>query len=183
MRAMGVPESTIDYVWSILPALLKYEYIVNAASFFRESIIKVWMSDEDVQEMMVDKSDLPISKAEGAGIETSYQNAFKSIEAIIGEPSKEENKLKQQLIKQGINPDEIVGYKTMEPGKEKVLEKIKIMQINRDKKAAHGKTNTGRDIGYCELKDKQELARYIILKNIAYKLKENEKRLIKEVLY
>jgi hypothetical protein len=173
-NSIGIPKQTLDYVWHIIPALFQYEYLLSATSFFRESITKVWVADDDVFEIMCDSNDLPVSQTERAQIETAYQSAFKSIEAIIGEPSKDKRKLRQQLIGHGLNPDEIVGYElyNMKPGKEKLLHKIQVMQHNRDKKAAHGRTNIERNIGYCELKDKQSLARHVILTNIEYKLKE-----------
>ena len=73
----------------------------------------------------------------------------------------------------GINPDEKVGYDLyeMKPGKETVIKKLLDMHQARDKKAAHGKTNELRNIGYCELKDKQALARYLIASHIETKLK------------
>ena len=60
----------------------------------------------------------------------------------------------------------------MEPGKDKLINKVLDMQGNRDKKVAHGITPK-RGIGYCELNDKQALSRHIILSHIELKLKTN----------
>jgi len=141
---------------------------MDATGFYKESIMQAWVADDDVFEIMSDNLDMPPSQAQRASIETAYQNAFKTIEAIIGEPPKDQRKLRIKLFEVGINPDEEVGYELygMKPGKETVLKKLMDMHQNRDKMAAHGRTTTPRTIGYCELKDKQALARYILLSHI-----------------
>ena len=117
-----------------------------------------------------DMSDLPVSQVERARVETAYQNAFKAVEAVVGEPSKDRRKLRLRLTTRGINPDEMVGYNVYgtKPAKDTILTKLIDMHQTRDKKAAHGKSNVPRTIGYCELRDKQELARYLILTNIDF---------------
>ena len=50
--------------------------------------------DDTIFEIVQDDSDIPTSRTQQAEIETAYQNAFKSIEAIIGEPPSDINKLK-----------------------------------------------------------------------------------------
>jgi len=168
-QSVGVPKQILDYVWRIVPYIVENKSLMDAAHFYRESIGQVWIADEDVLDIVVDNSDIPESQAEKASVETAYQNAFKAIEAIIGEPpKKDERKLRIKLSEAGINPDEKVGYNLyeMKPGKETILKKVVDMHQNRDKMAAHGKTITPRTIGYCELKDKQALARYILLSHI-----------------
>jgi len=174
MKSTGVSSKTLDYVWHIVPTIVKSESLMDASNFYRESITQAWVADDDVFEIMSDNSNIPKSRTERARVETAYQNAFKAIEAIIGEPpTKGERKLRMKLIEAGINPDEKVGYDLyeMKPGKETVIKKLVDMQHNRDKKAAHGKTNETRNIGYCELKDKQALARYLIASHIETELK------------
>lgn len=168
MGATGVGEDVLNKVWCIVPAIVENMPLMNATSFYRESIMQAWVTNPDVSPIMWTKPFIPSSIAERARIETAYQNAFKAIEAIIGEPPKDERKLRVKLIQSGINPDEKVGYEMYgeKPGKETILKKIVNMQHIRDKKAAHAKTTTPRGISYCELKDKQELARYTILSHI-----------------
>jgi len=167
-QSITVPSQVLDYVWRIVPAIVDSKPVMDATNFYRESIAQVWVADDDVFEFMCDNSDIPHSQTQRAHIETAYQNAFKAIEAIIGEPPKDEEKIRMKLRSAGINPDEEVGYNLygMKPGKEPLLKKLMDMQKVRDKKAAHGKTSTPRTIGYGELKDKQALARYVILSRI-----------------
>jgi len=173
MKSTGVSSKTLDYVWHIVPTIVKSESLMDASNFYRESIMQAWVADDTVFEIMADNSDMPSSQADRVCVESAYQNAFKAIEAIIGEPPKDKRKLRMKLIEAGINPDEKVGYDLyeMKPGKETVIKKLVDMHQARDKKAAHGKTNELRNIGYCELKDKQALARYLITSHIETKLK------------
>jgi len=167
-NSVGVPNEVLDYVWRTVPAIVESKSLMDAANFYKESIGQVWVAGDDVFDIMCDNSDMPPSHAQRASVETAYQNAFKAIEAIIGEPPKDKRKLRMKLSEAGINPDEEVGYELygMKPGKETVLKKLMDMHQNRDKMAAHGKTTTPRTIGYCELRDKQALARYILLSHI-----------------
>ena len=168
MESIGVADYVLEEVWRIVPIVVKSKSLMDAANFYKESIGQVWIAGDDVFDIMSYNLDIPPSQAQRARIETAYQNAFKAIEAIIGEPPKDKKKLRVKLLKDGINPDEEVGYNLygMKPGKETLLKKVMDMHQNRDKKAAHGKTNIPRTIGYCELKDKQALARHILLSHI-----------------
>lgn len=170
MHCVGVPSYVLDEVWRIVPAIIKSNSLMDATYFYRESIMQAWVADDDVFDIVSHNSDVPASLAERARIETAYQNAYKAIEAVIGEPPRDERKLRMKLLHGGINPDEKVGYDPygMSPGKEAILEKLLSMQQTRDKKAAHGKTGTERVIGYCELKDKQAFARHLLLDHISY---------------
>ena len=165
---VGVPREVLDAVWRVVPVVMKNKSLMEGVHFYRESILQVYVVDDDVFEIMFNNSDIPASRAERVHIETAYQNAYKAIEAIIGEPPKDERKLRTKLLQAGINPDEKVGYELygMTPGKEALIEKLKNMQQTRDKKVAHGKTSAPRIIGCCEIKDKQALARHILLTHI-----------------
>ncbi len=164
-NAIGVPSEVLGRVLQIVPAVVKNQSLLDAASFYRESITNVCVSDGDLFEMVSDGNDIPTTSSERATVETAYQNAFKSIEAIIGEPPSDQRKFRLKLVKQGFNPDEIVGY--MKLGEQPLMKKILDMQNTRDKKAAHGRRGQPREISYCELKDKQALARYIIIQSMA----------------
>ena len=172
-HAVGVGSDVLDIVWHIVPIIVESESLMNATNFYRESIMQAWVADDAVFDIMRQNSDIPSSQAGRARVETAYQNAFKAIEAVIGEPPKNEGKLRTKLLAAGIDPDETVGFELygMKPGKETIIKKIIDMQRNRDKKAAHGKTDELRNIGYCELKDKQALARYLIVSHIETKTK------------
>jgi len=170
MQSIGIPSEILNYVWRVVPAILESNPLTDATNFYRESIIRVWVADDDVFEVMCDDCDVPTSQAERARLETAYHNAFKAIESIIGEPSKDKRKVRNKLYGIGVNPNEKIGRELygMKPRKETLFKKLKDMHETRDKQAAHAKTNAQRIIGYCELKDKQALARHILLSYIEY---------------
>jgi hypothetical protein len=143
---------------------------MEATHFYRESICLVWIADDDVFEIMCDSSDVPTSLSETVRLQTAYLNAYKAVEAVIGEPPKDKRRLRARLAQVGIDPDEKVGFKLygMTPGIETVLDKLLTMQKMRDKVAAHGKTHARFPITYCELKDKQGFARHFLLTAIEH---------------
>jgi hypothetical protein len=172
-EGIGLPKEILDYIWQTVPVIFENQYITDAVSFYLESIKSTWICDEDIDEIRLDGFDMSPSPFDKASIETSYQNAFKAIEAIIGEPPDDLVKLKNKLEQAGINPENLVGLYELNSNDKKLIEKIVDMQKIRNKKAAHGKTlKAGRNIGYYELKDKQALSRYIILSHIQSKMNE-----------
>ncbi|MDV2989662.1 MAG: hypothetical protein P3T54_05910 [Dehalogenimonas sp.] len=167
-EAIGVPHIILSRVFQAIPIFFLNPPMMNSGSFYRESILKIWLCEDDVSELSLD-GDTPTSVVEKTNIETAYQNAYKAIEAIIGEPSSDKDKFRNKLKAQGINPDEIIGYDALRGIREEtIFNKILNMQETRDTKAAHGKTGRPRDIGYLELADKQKLAKYIILRTVSH---------------
>jgi hypothetical protein len=175
MGCVGFPSRAISQVWQLVPAILGDKAIMEAAHFYRESISLAWIADDDVFEIMGNNSDIPTSLTERVRLQTAYLNAYKAIEAVMGEPPKDKRKLKAKLADIGVDPDEEVGYELygMTPGIETVLDKLLAMQKMRDKVAAHAKTHARVPISYCELKDKQGFARHFLLTGIQHSLTTN----------
>jgi hypothetical protein len=97
--------------------------------------------------------------------ETALQNAFKAIEAIIGDPPKDDRKFDQLLRSIGLDPYEEVGF-----GENRSLrEEIRFMNIARDKKAAHGST-LNRRLTVGEIHKYQACAGYVCQAAIETKL-------------
>lgn len=46
--AIGVSDEILDYVWRIVPAIMKNQSLVYATHFYKESITQVWVADDDV---------------------------------------------------------------------------------------------------------------------------------------
>ena len=170
MQSLGVPVEVLNSVWRIAPVIAQNQSLIIATSYYRESMGQAWVPDDDVLGIMTYGLDIPLTPAAKASVESAYQNAFKAIEAVIGEPPSDERKLRLKLRGVGIDPGQQVGYDRygMKPGKEAVLKKLRDMHRSRDKIAAHGKTRTKRVLGYCELKDKQALARHIIFSHMEF---------------
>jgi hypothetical protein len=102
---------------------------------------------------------LPISDSE-----SSLTNAFKAIEAIVGEPSKNrtEDKIKKRLILWGNDPSEKVGF----THKESIVDKILKCHTLRDRIAAHGIGKYKRNLRLSEILDAQSLARHLLLTKV-----------------
>jgi len=103
----------------------------------------------------------PVSRRESARGENSIVNAFKAIEAVIGDPPKDEAKFKRKLQGASIDPNELCG---LGPRRETIGIKICKMNDMRDKKAAHGRTGGDRQITYFDIMDCQACARLVLLK-------------------
>jgi len=91
-------------------------------------------------------------------LETALQNAFKAIEAVIGDPPKDYRKLERKLKEHDLEFDEKVGY-----GSKKSLgQVIRDMNKLRDKKSAHGITSP-RAIKILDMLEYQACARHIVM--------------------
>ncbi|RKX49832.1 MAG: hypothetical protein DRP25_05815 [Thermotoga sp.] len=107
-----------------------------------------------------DKKWKPETAEERAIMENAFLNFYKSIEVIFGEPNKNRLAFAEKLRTQGIDPEELVGFKE----KERIIDKIYRMSDIRNKKAAHGKSmpHEKRFISYYEFIDLQYLANFLI---------------------
>lgn len=95
--------------------------------------------------------------------ESAFLNAFKSVEAIVGEPGRDRTarRFRERITEQGISPDEEVGYGGM---KEPLVDKVLRYHAVRDDVAAHGLGRSKRDLALREILDLQRLGRYLLLK-------------------
>ena len=97
-----------------------------------------------------------------ANAESAFLNAFKTVETIVGEPSKNRTKVKisERLEEKEIDVDELVGY---QGNKEAILDKIVKYHQLRDRIAAHGLGKMKRGLKMSEILDLQSLARHLLL--------------------
>jgi len=164
--------STLNSVWETLPAFLADPgRLLQAGNLYRESILHAWVADDDVFEFRNQGIKSPASASDRIRLATAYHVAFKALEALLGgEPPKDPQGLRQRLVSNGMDPDEVVGYPHLEPEvpRNTVLRKIGDMHETRDKVAAHGGLKSRRSsIGYVALKDTQALVRHLILRVVA----------------
>lgn len=151
--------SWIEYV---IPYLKRYTVDPDFQRGCSYLFLSMWELDIDACDWQGENYDpefyrfVSICRAESA-----FLNAFKVVEAIVGEPSKNRTrqKLTQKLRQRGINPDEKVGYRV----KEKLTDKVLKYHLLRDQIAAHGIGKIKRELKLSEIIDLQSLARYLLL--------------------
>lgn len=164
---------TIDWIEYIVPYLKKYVIDPNFQRGCSYLFLSMWELGIDVCDWREENYDkdfylfVSISRAEAA-----FLNAFKTVEAIVGEPSKNRTvkKLTQRLQEKGINSEISIGYRV----KENIVDKIIKYHNLRDKIAAHGIGKIKRDLKLSEIIELQSLARYLLLKSA----KEQNKKVI-----
>jgi hypothetical protein len=151
----------LDWIESMTPYLKRYVIDSDFQRGCSYLFLSMWELGIDVCDWIDENYDqdfyrfVSISKAESA-----FLNAFKTIEAMVGEPSK--NRTRQKLVEKlrtrGINSDESVGYRH----KASVVDKILEYHPLRDQIAAHGIGKIKRDLKLSEIIELQSLARYLL---------------------
>lgn len=159
----GTAPSAVVMMWKWGPFLLDSPPLFDACNFLLLSLSEFAFLGDTIREVLADPSAFPPRKEDQVRVEEAIWNAFRAIEAIIGEPNKDDRKFFQQLRAWSIDPLEPVGYyDDVEP----IFKKVRKIQANRDSRAAHGrrghKARREGPITYYELMDAQKLAQHII---------------------
>jgi len=97
--------------------------------------------------------------------ESAFQNAYKAVEALIGEPGKDRThkKIRERLIAIGVDPDLPVGYVEKRP----ITERVMAHHKTRDTVTAHG-SGKKRRLRLPDIIDLQALARELLVSERAY---------------
>ena len=155
-RSFSTSSSHIDAAWKLTPIIQNNENIRQAAKYLSESQenFYVWIGDLD---NAIDQADyVPKSSYEQIIFENALQNAFKAIEAIIGDPPKDDNRLFTKMKRVNLDPYEEFGLEKLP-----LYKIIREMNKARDKKSAHGSI-VAKDITVGELLSYQGCARHIL---------------------
>ncbi len=76
-------------------ALHYYQESVKEFAFLGDDLTRVMHSDE-----------LPVRQSDRTAVEGAFLDAFKAVEALVGEPGHDEVRFRKRLIDRGIDPDE-----------------------------------------------------------------------------
>lgn len=152
----GVPVY-FEQAWRITPVIFNHEHIFQATRFFRASQDLFYVHQGALNEVLASPELTVESGFDQTRFENTLQNTYKSIEALIGDLPKNDNKFFSKLKAIGLNPHEEVGYDE----KKQLHVILREMNKARDKKAAHGSTKN-RTIFVKELMNYQECAAFII---------------------
>lgn len=131
----------------------------RSCSYLHKSIMDLGVDKCDWREKNYDQAFFRFVTI--ANAESAFLNAFKAVEAFVGEPSENrtEEKLRERLARRSISADEPVGYST----KRTVLEWILLNHPLRDSIAGHGIGRQKRPLTVAEIIELQAVARYLIL--------------------
>lgn len=156
-KAVYLPQPAVDAAWRITPVLAEHESLHRAAGFLKASQDEFYVWPGALPEAVGHDAWTARSGVEQTSFERALQEAFKAVEAVLGDPPSDDRRLFHRIRGIGLNPEEEAGYMHTRP----LHQAIRDMNVARDKKAAHGST-TGRDITVGELLDYQSCARVVV---------------------
>lgn len=138
--ALGRVGHTASYrfeaAWRIASVTFNNQPLFEATRFIKRSHDFFYIYPGQIDEVISDPEMVAVTSSDQTLFEDALQNAFKAIEAVIGDPPKDDNKFFLKLRQIGLDPNEIVGFRN-----NKALHQvIRDMNAARDKKAAHGST-------------------------------------------
>jgi hypothetical protein len=170
-----ISQSIVDRAWSLLPIAMRDPFF-DAIHFYQESIKDFCFLGDAMNAVLHGEMTQPVSRSEFARAENAILNSFKAVEAIIGDPPKDDKKFYRRLTDAGIDPNEMVGFRArgLSDGIEQlepIGKKIRKMNDARDRRAAHGRTGSDRRFTYSEIMEYQALAEYVVNIAIEHQLK------------
>jgi hypothetical protein len=146
------PEWALDRIDVALSGLAD---LIPALAYIFESRREFLFLGDDITMVQADPKAVPPSPIQVIRMETSFHNAYKAMEALLGgEPPTDRERLRERLESRSIDPDEVAGFAGM---REDMLTRVARLQMIRDKRSAHG-GRTGvksKAITYFELMDAQ----------------------------
>lgn len=173
----GLLADEIARVWEMLPTLLLDSHLFDAAHFYWASRHEFVFLGDGIREILDNINATPVSRIALVRAENAIQNAFEAIEALIGDPPKDDERLGGKINAAGLDPDEHVGWDIPEYGlaTQSILERVRELSEMRDKRAAHARTSANRRITYFEMMKAQDLALDFIFASVEKRLREFDK--------
>jgi hypothetical protein len=159
------PDFIVAETLNVARVCLRHENVLQSFAFLHESAKTFYANSVDMEELLIDKDRESANVLEQNNWENSAQNAFKAIEALIGDPPKDDERFFKKLRSLGLDPDSTVGYKEKKP----LFEAIRQLGVLRDKKAAHGST-PNRRIKLGEMLDCQACREKVVWLSVEYLL-------------
>lgn len=147
----------LEDAWWIAVTAFRFPALFDATRFLSRSFQNFYVQPCDIDEVLSDTKRQPLTGTSPATFEDALQNAFKAIEAVLGDPPQKERRFLAKLAAHGIDGEQLVGHQDREP----IRTMIHRMNEARDKRAAHGSTpNRGLTVG--ELLDFQDCAEFVV---------------------
>jgi hypothetical protein len=144
-------------VWKRLPSVSSNDFLFRAVRFLKASMENFYVYPDKIAEIVDSPETTAQSPSEQTALESAVQHAFMALEAIIGDPPKDDKKLSHILRKFGLDPLEEFGYSNKKP----LIQIIREFNHMRDKISAHGSTKERR-ITVSETLEFQSCASYVV---------------------
>lgn len=151
-------DNVVAAAWRISKALFRSRRHREAARFLKASQNAFYVFPSAHGEVLADTTATATSGGEQTRLEDAVINAFKIIEALIGDPPRDDRKFFEKLRAIGVDPLEPIGYRSAQP----LHEIIREMNRARDRKAAHGGT-PDRSLLVVDVLEYQVCARYVLV--------------------
>lgn len=145
----------VTEVWRVLPVLLS-PGLFEGSQFLCASLSDFSFPGDVATEYLEVPGRRPVSFFEQVKAESAIMNAFKAIESVIGDPPKDEEKLRRKLMDVGVDPDEQMGY--YDEGLRSLARVVLQLRLYRDRRAAHGSTPAPRETTFRQLHEFQGVA-------------------------
>lgn len=149
-------DAMVADAWRILPAVITpglfdaTQFLwASVRAFNPASVSFLWAPDKAC-----------LDTAESTRLESVAQDAYKAIEALIGDPPAKEAKLRSRMLTRGIDPDQLVGFD--EQTREPLIAAVRRLNSYRDKRCAHGSYLRRQKLRYIEVYEMQECARFML---------------------
>jgi hypothetical protein len=154
-----VPNIITAYLLYQLPTVLQCERLFAACGFFQSACTDYTFTGDTISNVRRRRKLSAEYEREKLKLENVVLSSFRVIEAIVGEPGREE-RFKNSLASWGLNFEELVGF----PGtKRKSLGKaIYALQKLRDATSAHGIRRRAHPVTWYEAMEAQHLAEWIL---------------------
>jgi len=152
-----IPDEIVTLALRAAPVLQTTPTLRMATAFISKAQHDFFLFPEQIQEAIYEGDWIPSGAYELAQWEGAFHNSYKAIEAIIGDPPKEDARFRRKLTAMGVDPNEQVGYSKKEP----IAKVIREMNLLRDKRVAHGSTPS-RGIRLNQMVEFMECAHYVV---------------------
>jgi hypothetical protein len=135
-RIGSTTSDRFEAAWRIACAIFENQTLFEATRFLKRSHDFFYIFPGQLDEVLSDSEVAALTSSDQTRFEDALQNAFKAIEAVIGDPPKKDSKLFLKLRQTGLDPNEMVGYRN----RKALHQVIRDMNVARDRKSAHGST-------------------------------------------
>ena len=162
-----IAETHTATIFFLLPLVLQNEVLFNACAFFLSCCSEFSFTDGVVREVLDEPRRGPENEIERLALEHVVLQSFRTVEAIVGEPGKNEKRFHERLKAWNLQPNERVGF----PGRHKrrLEDRIRWLQDARDSAAAHGKRRRSNPFTLLEAMEAQHLAHSVLERAIWWK--------------